>query len=139
MKAYLTLAAGTVFLSILCSILVPDGKLKKTVLFTLRMVCLAALIQPVYNLFSFTENESVDICDYSLICEIYSSQQEAAAEAEILNLFGENSCCEITIEYSDGDFTQTAIFVETESKNSEIILQIYEYLKQLDYINIIVE
>ncbi len=138
MKAYLAVAAGTVFLSILCSILVPEGKLKKTVLFSLRMVCLVALIQPVYNLFSFADSELSDICDYSFICEMYSNQQEKAAESEIYNKFGESCTCEITIEYSDGEFIQTAIDVITDSGNSETISQIYEYLNGLGYINIIV-
>lgn len=136
MKAYLAVAAGTVFISILCSIFVPEGKLKKTVLFSLRMVCLTALIQPVYNLFSFAESESAEICDYSFICGLYSDQQESAAEEAIYEEFGENCDCEITIEYSDGEFKQSTIFVATESGNAEIISQIYEYLSNLGYINI---
>ncbi len=136
MKTYLAIAAGIVFLSILCSVLVPEGKLKKTVLFSLRMVCIAALIQPVYNLFSFAENESREICDYSFICEAYSIQQKNAAEDAIYSEFGETCSCEITIEYIDCEFTQTAINVTTQSGNLQLIYEIYEYLEELGYINI---
>ena len=59
MKAYLLTAVGVIFLTVIVSFIVPEGKLKKSVNFVLRLVSICVLIQPVTKIFSFApEKES---------------------------------------------------------------------------------
>ena len=51
MKIYLISAAAVIFLSVLVSLIIPEGKLNKTIVFILRMVCIFVLIQPITGIF----------------------------------------------------------------------------------------
>ena len=55
MKEYLLTAVGVIFLSVIVSLIVPDGKLNKTIVFIMRMVCIFVLIQPVSGIFKITD------------------------------------------------------------------------------------
>ena len=55
MKEYLLSAVGVIFLSVIVSLIVPDGKLNKTIVFIMRMVCIFVLIQPVSGIFKITD------------------------------------------------------------------------------------
>lgn len=46
MTAYITVAAGAVFLTVVVGMIIPDGKLNKSVNFVLRMACILILISP---------------------------------------------------------------------------------------------
>ena len=55
MKAYLLSAVGVIFLSVVISLLVPEGKLKKSVTFIMRLICILVLIQPVTGIFKLPD------------------------------------------------------------------------------------
>ena len=46
MKAYLLSAAAVIFLSVIVSLIIPEGKLNKKKVFVMRMVCIFVLISP---------------------------------------------------------------------------------------------
>ena len=54
MKGYLLTAAGVIFLSVIVSLIIPDGKLNKTIVFVMRMACILVLLQPITGHVSYT-------------------------------------------------------------------------------------
>ncbi len=136
MKLYIISAISTVFLSVLCSIIIPEGRLKKTVNFSLRMICMLALIQPIKDFFTLSDGESLSLIDYEFVCQAYENSQEEALKSAILSQFNENCKCDIEISYEDGEFRQKYVYVYTESKNSVTNNEIYAYLQERGYINI---
>ena len=44
MKTYLLTAAGVIFLSVIISLVIPEGKLNKSIVFVMRMACILVLI-----------------------------------------------------------------------------------------------
>ncbi len=51
MKTYLLTAAGVIFLSVIVSLLIPEGKLNKSIVFVMRLACIFVLIQPITGIF----------------------------------------------------------------------------------------
>ena len=51
MKTYLLTAAGVIFLSVIVSLVIPEGKLNKSIVFVMRMACILVLIQPISGVF----------------------------------------------------------------------------------------
>ena len=70
MTAYLVTACGAVFLSVVVSFIIPQGKLNKTITFVLRIVCIGILISPLANLFSISDEQFDDMVDYEYICNV---------------------------------------------------------------------
>ena len=56
MKVYLLTAAGVIFLSVVVSLLIPEGKLHKSVTFVMRLICIVVLIQPVTGIFKIGDS-----------------------------------------------------------------------------------
>ena len=52
MKGYLLTAAGVIFLSVMVSLLMPEGKLNKSITFVMRLICILVLIQPLTGIFN---------------------------------------------------------------------------------------
>lgn len=139
MKVYLLSAAGVIFLSVIVSLLMPEGKLNKSVTFVMRLICILVLIQPVTGIFNLkTEADASDFYDYEYICGVYSEHQSGELEKLLEEEFGTSSECEVEISYDDGSFKVASVSVALDKKNNYLIDEIYEYLNRLDYINITV-
>ena len=129
MKVYLLAAAGVIFLSVIVSLLVPEGKLHKSVTFVMRLICILVLIQPVTGIFKIGGNAPAgSFYDYEYICNIYSDNQSTELETD----------CTVSVEHQDGQFKVTGVSVEVNGGNNKIIEEIYAYLDGLKYINITV-
>ncbi len=139
MKTYLLSAAAAIFLSVIISLLVPEGKLNKTITFIMRLVCILVLIQPITGLFKLSPQWPTDsTVDYVFVESVYSDHQSAQLEKLIKTEFETECECTVKVEYADGEFKAKEAAVKIKENNSELIKAIYEYLQELNYINITV-
>ena len=140
MKAYLLAATGVIFLSVVVSLLIPEGKLHKSVTFVMRIICLLVLIQPITGIFKIkdVETSEKDFFDYEYVCGVYSEHQSEQLEILIDKEFEATSDCKVTVKYADGNFKVSEIDVKLQENNPKLIKQIYAYLDGLGYINITV-
>ncbi len=141
MKIYLLTAAGVIFLSVIVSLLIPEGKLHKSVTFVMRLICIFVLIQPIAGLFNIKETSSAssdDFFDYAYVCKVYSNHQSEQLENLLQKEFDVTTDCAIKVEYIDGEFKPTEVEVELDKNNGKLIEEIYAYLDGLGYINITV-
>ncbi len=138
MTAYLVTACGAVFLSVVVSFIIPQGKLNKTITFVLRIVCIGILISPLANLFSISDKQFDDMVDYEYICNVYSENQSAALEECIMEEFSAQSDCTVEIAYGDDGFYAKSVEVCLIGSYGDLADKIYEYLEKADYINITV-
>jgi hypothetical protein len=139
MKTYLISATGVIFFSIIVSILIPEGKLKKTITFILRLACILVMIQPVAKLFNTeSSNEDVDFIDYQFVCNVYSNE----ASERVTKLIDEkfNIECEsvVVVNYLDDEFTIESVSINIEKEDENKTYDILEYLEGEGYINITV-
>ena len=85
MKTYLLTAAGVIFFSVIVSLLIPNGKLNKTIVFVMRMACILVLLQPITGIFKITSTVIDEpLFDYVYICKVYSDDQSEQLEKLIL-------------------------------------------------------
>lgn len=138
MTTYLVTACGAVFLSVIVSFIIPQGKLNKTITFVLRMVCIAILISPLAGLFTISDEQFDDMVDYEYICSLYSENQSKAIEKCISEEFGAQSECSVEIRYGDEGFYADSVEVCIIGSYGDLADKIYEYLQEADYINITV-
>ena len=141
MKIYLLTAAGVIFLSVIVSLLIPEGKLHKSVTFVMRLICIFVLVQPIAGLFNIKETSSSlpdDFVDYEYVCGVYSNHQSEQLEILLQKEFNVTTDCEIKVEYIEGEFKPTGVGVELNQNNRKLIEEIYAYLDGLGYINITV-
>ncbi len=139
MKAYLLTAAGVIFLSVIVSLLIPEGKLHKTVTFVMRLVCLLVLIQPVTGIFKIGDTETTSkYFDYEFVEDVYTDHQSRELEKLLQKEFGQKTECIVDVEYEDGQFKVEKVQVALEKDGAKFINQIYAYLEKLNYINITV-
>ena len=137
MKIYLISATAVIFLSVIVSLIIPEGKLNKTIVFVIRMVCIFVLIHPITGIFKISSSATDSaFYDYEYICKVYSDNQSEQLEKLISEKFSVESNCYIHIVYKDGDFIAEGVDVEVNGANNKIIEDIYEYLEELKYINI---
>ena len=135
MKTYLLTAAGVIFLSVIISLVIPEGKLNKSIVFVMRMACILVLIQPITGIFKISsDSEEKPLYDYVYICKVYSDNQSEQLEKLLLKEFSEECDC----IHDNGNFKVESVTVETSSQNEQIIRNIYAYLEKLKYINITV-
>ena len=139
MKTYLLSATSVIFLSVIVSLVIPEGKLHKTIIFVMRMICILVLIQPITGIFKISSS-AIDnpTFDYEYICKVYSDNQSEQLEKLLFNKFAVESDCNVLVGYDKGEFKVESVSVELNEKNNEIITEIYEYLAELKYINITV-
>lgn len=138
MTAYLVTACGAVFLSVVVSFIIPQGKLSKTINFVLRMVCVAILISPLAKIFTISDEEFDDMVDYDYICSVYSENQSAALEKFITEKYSAQSECEVDIAHGEDGFYADSVEVCLIGSYGNLCDEIYEYLEEADYINITV-
>ena len=139
MKIYLLSATAVIFLSVIVSLVIPEGKLNKTIVFVMRMVCIVVLIQPITGIFKVsTSSADGPMYDYEYICKVYSDNQSEQLEKLILEKFEVDSTCFVNIAYKKGEFKADGVSVEINQRNEELITDIYKYLEELKYSNIAV-
>ena len=116
-----------------------EGKLNKTITFIMRLVCILVLIQPITGLFKLSPQWHTDsTVDYVFVESVYSDHQSAQLEKLIKTEFETECECTVKVEYADGEFKAKEAAVKIKENNSELIKAIYEYLQELNYINITV-
>ena len=139
MKAeYLYIALGVVFLSVIAVLLIPEGKLKKSVNFVLRLICILVLINPLLNLFGIEEEVKNITLDYGYICEIYSKNQSELLTQKVISDCQTECVCTVEVIYEDDKIKESGVTVTGNFKDEQSINKILEYLKGLGYIDIIV-
>lgn len=138
MSTYLLSAVGVIFLSVIVSLLVPEGKLNKSITFIMRLICIFVLVQPVTGIFKISESSSESGVDYEYISAVYSNHQSKQLEKILAEKFKVDTDCTVSVVYEDGNFSQVATSVCLASENVEIFDSIYEYLLESGYINITV-
>ena len=137
MKIYLISATAVIFLSVIVSLVIPEGKLNKTIIFIMRMACIFVLIQPITGIFKISSGAvNSAFYDYEYISKVYSDNQSEQLEKLIYEKFSVESECFVDIAYKDGEFVVDGVIVQINDTNDEIIEDIYEYLTELKYINI---
>lgn len=137
MKTYLLTAAGVIFLSVIISLIIPQGKMNKSIVFVMRLACILVLLQPVTGIFKLsTVSVDMPMYDYEYICKVYSDNQSEQLEKLLLKEFSVSSECEVDIVYNDGNFKVDGVTVQINEDDKKIIPDIYAYLEKLEYINI---
>ena len=138
MKTYLISVTAVIFLSVIVSLVIPEGKLNKTIVFIMRMACIFVLIQPITGIFKIGSGSAANssFYDYEYVCKVYSDNQSEQLEKIILEKFGIESDCFVKIVHEKGEFRADGVDIEINQENAEIIKDIYEYLEELKYINI---
>ncbi len=140
MTAYISLAAGAVFLTVVVGMIIPEGKLNKSVNFVLRIACIFILISPVFGIFNLKlPEEDGGIVDYDYVCSVYSQSQSEQLEKMIEENIGVQCDCEVKIIYEDGSFRENGVTIYTNNVESGLIEDILSYLSELGYININVQ
>lgn len=138
MKAYLLSAAAVIFLSVIVSLIIPEGKLNKSIVFVMRMVCIFVLIRPITGIFKIDSSAvNSPMYDYEYICGVYTDNQSKQLEQLLLKEFGQECECFVEVKYNEGKFEVSKVNVQLNEEN-EKINEIYEYLVKLGYINITV-
>ena len=138
MKAYLLTAVGVIFLTVIISFIVPEGKLKKSVNFVLRLVSIAMLISPATKLFTFTTSEGSLSYDYEYVSEVYAQNQSRLLTQKVSEELGLDCVCRVEIEYDGHKICENGVIVSGNFENVQTVEQITEYLEGLGYINITV-
>lgn len=141
MKIYLLTAAGVIFLSVIVSLLIPEGKLHKSVTFVMRLICIFVLIQPITGLFNLkteTDTTGGDYFDYEYVSGVYSDHQSEQLQILLEKEFNVKADCLIEVVYEEGEFKVNSVRVGLDENNRNLIEGIYAYLDGLGYINITV-
>lgn len=138
MTAYLLSVSGAVFLSVIVSFIIPDGKLHKTVSLVLRLICILIIISPITQIFKIDDGQVEISADIDFVVAAYTNNQNIALEESVLNEFNIACDCNVEIEYSEGKFVEKSVTVKISQKDLNLIEGIYAYLEKLNYINITV-
>ncbi len=141
MKVYLLTAAGVIFLSVIVSLIIPEGKLHKSVTFVMRLICIFVLIQPVTALFNIKVPDATasgDYFDYEYVSGVYTDHQSEQLEILIENEFKTDVDCLVKVDYEEEKFKVTEVRVGVDKKDEKLFEDIYAYLDGLGYINITV-
>lgn len=141
MKVYLLTAAGVIFLSVIVSLLIPEGKLHKSVTFIMRLICIFVLVQPITGIFKIKDTTSPlsdNFFDYEYVSGVYSDHQSEQLETLLKNKFEVDTDCVIKVDYTEGEFKATEVSVAVNESSQKLIDEIYAYLDGLGYINITV-
>ncbi len=139
MKTYLLTAAAVIFLSVIVSLIIPHGKLNKTIVFVMRMACILVLIQPITGIFKLKPSSTDEtLYDTEYVASVYTKNQSESLEKLLYKEYTEECDCQVNVVYSEGKFKVDSVSVQTSSENDKLISDIYAYLKKLGYINITV-
>lgn len=137
MDKYLLSAAGVIFLSVIVSLIIPEGKLNKTITFVMRLICILVLIQPLTGISKISSSWSGgDFFDYDYVCAEYSEHQSSQLKILLYDEFGVVTECSVKVEYEDAQFKVDKVEVGLNEQEADFIEKIYVYLHELGYINI---
>lgn len=137
MTTYLALSAGIIFLTVLLSFIIPEGKLNKSINFVVRIACIFILVSPIISIFDFSAATTQDdLVDYDYLCDVYSDTQSDQLEKMIFDATGIECQCIVDFTYEDGVFRENGVTILTDFVDSVTIGKIQAYLKELGYINI---
>ena len=137
MGKYLLSAAGVIFLSVIVSLIIPEGKLNKTITFVMRLICILVLVQPITGIFKISSAwNGGEFFDYEYVCGEYSEHQSTQLELLLLDEFNVQTECSVEVAYEDAQFKVNAVEVRLNENEAGFIEKIYAYLQQLGYINI---
>ena len=139
MEKYLLSAVGVIFLSVIVSLIIPEGKLNKTITFVMRLICILVLIQPITGIFKISSAWSGgDFFDYEYVCTEYSENQSAQLKILLLDEFDVETVCSVKVVYENAQFKVNGVEVWVNGQEADFIEKIYAYLQELEYINITV-
>ena len=137
MEKYLLSAAGVIFLSVIVSLIIPEGKLNKTITFAMRLICILVLIQPITGIFKISPTSGGDnFFDYEYVCGEYSEHQSAQLRLLLLDEFNVQTECSVEVVYEEEQFKVNSVEVCMGENETDYIEKIYAYLQELGYINI---
>lgn len=137
MTEYLITACGTVFLSVIISFIIPQGRLNSAITFVIRMICIVILVLPLTQLFTDVKGGG-ELADYDYICAFYSENQSKALDKALEEEFGIEVQCDLTIAHGSEGFYLESVNVGVPTEYYSLSDKIYEYLHEADYINITV-
>ena len=135
MKSVLTIATGVVFISLIATYVIPNGKLRRSINLVLRLACILALVSPVLKL--ILPDVKVEYVNYNQVATVFEKSQENYLQKLILDKFGADCECNLIIEYDGNIIAEKGIVIKIKD-NFDKREQIYSYLIELGYINIIV-
>ena len=135
MKTYLLTAFGVIFLSIIMSYIVPEGRLKKTVNFILRIISITVLISPITGLFELSPSGESQIIDYEYVCEMLSENQSRLLQDKLASELGIECDVTVAVIFKDESISEDGVTV-TGNFDGDEKQKILEYLGGLGYINI---
>lgn len=137
MTKYIALSAGVIFLAVLVSFIIPEGKLNKSINFVVRIACIFILVSPVLQVFHITAgNETANLVDYDYLCAVYSRSQGDQIEKLVAENLGLDIDCTVEFTYEDGVFKENGVNIMTDFVDHDTIEKIQAYLHELGYINI---
>lgn len=137
MGKYLLSATGVIFLSVIVSLIIPEGKLNKTITFVMRLICILVLIQPITGIFKISSAwNGGNFFDYEYVSAEYSEHQSAQLKILLLDEFDVETECSVAVVYEDARFKVDKVEVWVNSEETDFIEKIYAYLQKLGYINI---
>lgn len=137
MEKYLLSAVGVIFLSVIVSLIIPEGKLNKTITFVMRLICILVLIQPISRIFKISSAwNGGKFFDYEYVSLEYSKHQSAQLTILLLDEFEVETECSVAVVYEEAQFKVNSVEVCVNSEEADFIGNIYEYLQALGYINI---
>ena len=154
MSGYLLSIIGVVLLSAILTSILPDGKTSGLIKSVMRMVCILAIIAPIFNFFrsgtlSLGENENSEMIFYETGIEIQSSfinyysemrieETENALENELLEKYQTLAEVSLTWDIKEERLNKKYVFdaihitqmhVKTmEQKDEEVLRNMWEYL-----------
>lgn len=137
MQSYLLSAAGVIFLSVIVSLLIPEGKLNKTITFVMRLICIIVLIQPVTGIFNISPTDADgNFFDSEYVSAQYSEHQSLQLGLLLEKEFGVKAECSVSVVYEEGQFKTDKVEVALIGADADFIEEIQAYLEKAGYINI---
>ena len=137
MQTYLLSAAGVIFLSVIVSLLIPEGKLNKSITFVMRLICIFVLVQPVTGIFKIPSDVAEgEFFDSVFVCEEYSRHQSTQLDTLLSEKFCADCLCNVEVTYADSQFKVESVEVCLFDGDNNLIERIQAYLEELGYINI---
>ncbi len=141
MTEYLLSAAGVIFLSVIVSLIIPEGKLNKSITFIMRLICIFVLIQPITGIFNIGGGNSADesLADYTYVSSVYSKHQSEQLELLLKKECGAETECSAEVEFVDGEFKVTGVEVGVSADGADglkVKESIENYLSGLGYKNV---
>lgn len=136
MKTYLLTASGIIFLAVIVGLIVPDGKLKKSVNFVLRLICIFILIQPITQMFKLPDSEKGEVINYEYVSQVYAQNQSKLLTQKVESELNIACVCIVEVVYDGTQIKEHGVVCSGSFNDEKTISILTEYLRELGYINI---